>query len=121
MADLDSGYEAREEEKKARAAHRAAMSAAGAGAEEKVDAENRGRIGTPGGGGSDSGEKGDGKDGMGQGADGKKEKHKGVDGGVLDLSLVRTDPNKLYPIIYYAWKVRSGSLSLCPVRSHLSV
>lgn len=30
-----------------------------------------------------------------------------VDTGVLDLSLVRDDPKKLYPIIYYALKVSS--------------
>lgn len=27
-----------------------------------------------------------------------------ADGGILDLSLVKTDPDKLYPIIYYALK-----------------
>lgn len=29
---------------------------------------------------------------------------KDVGGEVLDLNLVKTDPNKLYPIIYYALK-----------------
>ncbi|ORX39206.1 Prp18 domain-domain-containing protein [Kockovaella imperatae] len=34
----------------------------------------------------------------------KKSKSERVDVGVLDLSLVKTDPNKLYPIIYHAIK-----------------
>lgn len=34
---------------------------------------------------------------------GKEEKRKEV--GIIDLSLVKTDPNKLYPLIYYALKV----------------
>lgn len=38
---------------------------------------------------------------------GKEREEKRVDVGVLDLALVKEDPNKLYPIIYYALKVRS--------------
>ena len=29
------------------------------------------------------------------------------EGGVLDLGLIKTDPDKLYPLIYYALKVRT--------------
>ena len=34
-----------------------------------------------------------------------KVKVKGADFGPIDLSLVKSDPNKLYPLIYYALKV----------------
>ena len=34
-----------------------------------------------------------------------------VDGGVIDLKLVKSDPNKLYPLIYFALKVSWFSTS----------
>ncbi|WVR08994.1 hypothetical protein IAU60_006054 [Kwoniella sp. DSM 27419] len=34
----------------------------------------------------------------------EEKKRRGADMGVLDLGLVKTDPNKLYPLIYYALK-----------------
>ena len=100
MADLDSGYEAREEEKKAKAAHRTGE---GGGAT---------LTGTAGGQAVASTEGVDGAGAIGDGevvdilAEGKKgDKRKGAETGPLDLSLIRTDPNKLYPLIYYFWKV----------------
>jgi pre-mRNA-splicing factor 18 len=40
----------------------------------------------------------------------KDEKRKEV--GVIDLKLVKTDPNKLYPLIYYALKVSTIARSM---------
>lgn len=37
------------------------------------------------------------------------------EGGILDLNLIKTDPDKLYPLIYYALKVsylREGSVNV---------
>lgn len=52
------------------------------------------------------------QDGEAEGGEGKKEdggqekkSRKRQELGVLDLSLVKTDPNKLYPLIYFALKV----------------
>lgn len=33
------------------------------------------------------------------------------EGGVIDLGLLKTDPDKLYPLIYYALKVRRAQLA----------
>ena len=38
----------------------------------------------------------------------KKSKTERTNVGVLDLSLVKTDPNKLYPVMYHAIKVRGS-------------
>ena len=43
--------------------------------------------------------------------EGEQEGKKGYDGGILDLKLVQEDPNKLYPIMYYALKVGTLSVS----------
>lgn len=89
MKDMESGYEAREEEKKARAMHRLA------------EGRDREGSGTPGVGA-----------GAGTGAGGsldekreREEQRRKVADQVLDLDLVKADPQKLYPIIYYVLKV----------------
>lgn len=79
LADFESGMDARDVEKKARASH---------------------RVGVPD--GVESGKKEDEGGEVGKKEDGKKTK--GMDVGVIDLKLVKSDPNKLYPLIYYALK-----------------
>lgn len=78
---MESGYEAREEEKKSRAMHRlgedgdggkGAASEAAIAAEEKREREAQRRK---------------------------------VADQVLDLDLIKSDPQKLYPIMYYVLKV----------------
>ena len=46
-------------------------------------------------------------EGVGKKEDAEKKRLKVGDVGVIDLALVKTDPNKLYPLIYYAFKVSS--------------
>lgn len=43
------------------------------------------------------------------------------EGGVLDLNLIKTDPDKLYPLIYYALKVRLALHFRSPCPAHASV
>lgn len=79
---MESGYEAREEEKKSRAMHRQG------GEEEGKDA------------GSEAA----------NAADEKREREaqrRKVADQVLDLDLMKSDPQKLYPIMYYVLKVGS--------------
>lgn len=85
LEEMESGLDKKDVERKARELHRLA--------------EERGRKE-----GSAASGEGDSKE-----VDGKEsredKKKKGVDMGILDLKLIKTDPNKLYPIIYYALKV----------------
>ncbi|KIR63958.1 pre-mRNA-splicing factor 18 [Cryptococcus bacillisporus CA1873] len=84
LEEMESGLDKKDVERKARELHRLA--------------EERGRKE-----GSAASGEGDSKE-----VDGKEsredKKKKGVDMGILDLKLIKTDPNKLYPIIYYALK-----------------
>lgn len=47
---------------------------------------------------------------------GKEKEEKRVDVGVLDLGLIKEDPNKLYPVIYYALKVGCSLIKLIAER-----
>ncbi|CAD6591557.1 MAG: mRNA splicing protein prp18 [Tremellales sp. Tagirdzhanova-0007] len=73
LADMESGMDARDVERKAKLSHRAR---------------------------ADVGE----VDGEVEKEDGIGKKVKNVEVGVIDLGLVKTDPNKLYPLVYYALK-----------------
>lgn len=64
------------------------------GMNEKEEVRKAKKGGAAGGEGAAAGKGGDGL-GMGMG-----------EGGVLDLGLIKSDPDKLYPLIYYALKVR---------------
>lgn len=89
LEEMESGLDKKDVERKARELHRLA--------------EERGKKeGSAASGEGDSKEV-DGKEGK------EDKKKKGVDMGILDLKLIKTDPNKLYPIIYYALKVCSIS------------
>jgi pre-mRNA-splicing factor 18 len=44
-----------------------------------------------------------------------KDKMKGMEVALIDLKLVKSDPNKLYPLIYYALKVCSSRDSLAEI------
>lgn len=82
MKDMESGYEAREEEKKSRAMH----------------GQEGGSSGTGTGAGSEAA----------IAADEKREREaqrRKVADQVLDLDLIKSDPQKLYPIMYYVLKV----------------
>lgn len=92
MKDMESGYEAKEEDKRSRAMHLLAT------------AREREGSGTPGAG---AGEKG--------GADEKREREeqrRKVADQVLDLGLIKSDPQKIYPIMYYVLKVDQLAISL---------
>lgn len=84
VKDMESGYEAREEEKKSRAIHRLAADREGEGS------------GTPGASAAATlDEKRE-----------REEQRRKVADEVLNLDLIKSDPQKLYPIIYYVLKVR---------------
>ena len=83
LADMESGMDARDTEKRARLSHKVVT-----------------LPGTIVGDGIVEGEDGDKKE------DGVGKKMKVGDVGVIDLDLVKKDPNKLYPLIYYALKVK---------------
>ena len=76
LADMESGMDARDVERKAKLSHRTRADV------EEADGEV---------------EK---EDGVGVG-----KKVKNMEVGVIDLKLIKTDPNKLYPLVYYALKV----------------
>ena len=76
MKDMETTKEAREEEKKSRAAHRLAE-------------ERESGTSTP----------------IGDEKKDREAQRRKVADQVLDLSLIRNDPQKLYPIIYHALKV----------------
>ena len=86
LKDMESGYEAREEEKKSRAMHRqggdeeggTAGMGAGAGSEAATAAEEKRE---------------------------REAQRRKVADQVLDLDLIKTDPQKIYPIMYYVLKV----------------
>ncbi|ODN81026.1 hypothetical protein L202_03126 [Cryptococcus amylolentus CBS 6039] len=86
LEEMESGLDEKGLEKKARELHRLA--------EERGKLEGSGSAGTP-----VEGEQEEGKEGKEV-----EKKKKGVDIGILDLKLIKTDPNKVYPIIYYALK-----------------
>ncbi|WVQ73647.1 hypothetical protein IAR50_003227 [Cryptococcus sp. DSM 104548] len=85
LEEMESGLDEKGLEKKARELHRLA--------EERGKLEGSGSAGTP-------------VEGEEEGKESKEveKKKKGVDMGILDLKLIKTDPNKVYPIIYYALK-----------------
>ena len=89
LADMESGMDARDVEKKARLSHRANAIA--------EDGEGKGTV--------EEGVVGEGKK-----EDEEMRRIKDGDVGVINLGLVKTDPNKLYPLIYYAIKVSQRSL-----------
>jgi G:T/U-mismatch repair DNA glycosylase len=76
MKDMETNAEAREEEKKARLIHKLAADRE-SGSSTPVDDSKRER----------------------------EEQRRKVANEVLDLRLIKDDPPKLYPIIYYALKV----------------
>jgi pre-mRNA-splicing factor 18 len=76
MKDMETNAEAREEEKKARLIH-------------KMAAEREAGSGTP----------------VDDSKREREEQRRKVANEVLDLRLIKDDPPKLYPIIYYALKV----------------
>jgi pre-mRNA-splicing factor 18 len=81
MKDMETNAEAKEEEKKARLIHKlAADREGGTGTSTPVDDSKRER----------------------------EEQRRKVANEVLDLKLIKDDPPKLYPIIYYALKVSFG-------------
>jgi pre-mRNA-splicing factor 18 len=84
MKDMESGYEAREEEKKARAMHRLA---------DENKAEGSETLGA----GATAGTLDEKRE--------REEQRRKVADQVLDLDLIKSDPQKLYPIIYYVLKV----------------
>lgn len=85
LEEMESGLDKKDVERKARELHRLA--------------EERGKK-------EGSAVSGEGDSKEVDGKEGKEDKKKkGVDMGILDLKLIKTDPNKLYPIIYYALKV----------------
>jgi len=88
LADMENGMDARDVERKAKASH---------------------RSGVPVKKGDDEGENGKDRTEGEKKEDGRKMKV--VDGGVIDLKLVKSDPNKLYPLIYFALKVSWFSTS----------
>lgn len=81
MKDMESNAEAREEEKKARLIHKLAADRE-SGSSTPVDLTKRER----------------------------EEQRRKVANEVLDLKLIKDDPPKLYPIIYYALKVSQRRL-----------
>jgi len=86
MKDMESNAEAREEEKKARLIHKlAADREGGSGASTPLEDTKRER----------------------------EEARRKVANEVLDLKLIKDDPPKLYPIIYYALKVSLSAMLLC--------
>ncbi|KAK8844000.1 hypothetical protein IAR55_006793 [Kwoniella newhampshirensis] len=87
LEEMESGLDKKEVEKKARELHRLA--------EERVKEKEKEEGGTPG--------RLSDQDGK-EAANAEEKKRRGADLGVLDLGLIKTDPNKLYPLIYYALK-----------------
>jgi pre-mRNA-splicing factor 18 len=89
MKDMETNAEAKEEEKKARLIHKlAADREALFGSSAPVDDSKRER----------------------------EEQRRKVANEVLDLKLIKDDPPKLYPIIYYALKVRSDPQQIVIIR-----
>lgn len=85
LEEMESGLDKKDVERKARELHRLA--------------EERGRNEGSAASGEGNNKEVDGKENR------EDKKKKGLDMGILDLKLIKTDPNKLYPIIYYALKV----------------
>lgn len=76
MDEMERGADERDWSKKAKAAHQASSAPHGAGA------------------------------GVGDGAERKElEEKRRTEVGLIDLKLIKTDPNKLFPLVYYAFKV----------------
>ncbi|WWD21344.1 hypothetical protein CI109_105828 [Kwoniella shandongensis] len=94
LEEMESGLDKKEVEKKARELHRLA--------EERV--KEKEKEGTPGAAGGTSGNASEQESGKDASAATEEKKRRGADLGVLDLGLIKSDPNKLYPLIYYALK-----------------
>ncbi|WVW79447.1 hypothetical protein I302_101416 [Kwoniella bestiolae CBS 10118] len=92
LEEMESGLDKKEIERKARELHK--QSEERSKLSKLADTESVGENGTK--------EEG----GEGEGEGGKKETKvkKGQNMGILDLGLIKSDPNKLYPLIYYALK-----------------